>query len=143
MASALRPSLPMRSGFSLVEILVAAGLLVTLVVPVLMFNQRGVIEAGVTQEELLGRQLLMDLCERYKAANPDDLKAIAADPSILERDDMLIPLRGGGLQFARRVDLQENMDGVVGLHRVTFSVAWTSRHRKPQVASLSRLIHWH
>lgn len=133
----------MRNGFSLMEILVAAGLLVTLVVPVLMFNQRGVVEAGVTQEELLGRQLLMDLCERYKASSPDELKAIAADPTKLERDDMLIPLRGGGLQFGRRVDFQENMDGVAGLHRVTFTVAWTSRHRKPQVASLSRLIHWH
>jgi hypothetical protein len=138
----------MRKAFSLLEIMVAAGLLVTLVIPVLMFNQRGVIEAGVTQEELIGRQLLMDLCERFKNSSPEDLQAVERDPSMLDRDDMLIPLRAGaagnsGMAFARRVEIEENMDGVAGLHRVTFTVAWTSRHRKAQVAKLSRLIHWH
>ena len=133
-------------GFSIVELAVAAGLLVTLVVPVVIFNQRGVIEAGVTQEELMGRQMLMDLCERYKAASPEELAVLVNDPSKIERDDLVIPQRDASntpFRFARRVELELNMDGVSGLHRVTFKVAWTSRHRKPQVAVLSRLIHWH
>lgn len=144
MASGLRRRSPMnRQAFSLMEILVAAGLLISLVVPVISFNQRGVIEAGVTQEELTGRSLLMDLCERYKACSPEELEALAADPAKIERDDYVTPQRAGGMRFARAVTIQKNMDGVAGLHRVTFSVAWTSRHRPPQVASLSRLIHWH
>lgn len=134
----------MRRGFSLMEVMIAVGLLATLLIPVLIFNQRGVVEAGVTQEELLGRQLLMDLCERYKAASPDELAALA-NPAQLERDDLLIPLRVAptGMRFARSVTLERNVGGQVGLHAVTFTVAWSSRQRKPQVASLVRLIHWH
>jgi hypothetical protein len=137
-----------RGGFSLTEIMVAAGLLTALLVPVLVFNQRGLIESGVTQEELLGRQLLMDLCERYKASSPDQLKQAANHPERFDTDDYLIPLKRKGedspmIRFARRVEFTPDLDGVKGLHKVTFRVAWTSRHRKNQSASLSRLIHWH
>lgn len=120
-----------RGGFSLAEMAVAAGLIASLLVPVLIFSQRGVVEAGAIQEELMGRQLLMDLCERYKAASPEELAQVAAHPD---------PASGG---YALAVELERNVDGVEGLHRVTFSVAWASRHRPPQRASLSRLIHWH
>lgn len=134
-------------GFSLAEIVVATGLLVTLLIPVLVFNQRGVVEAGVTQEELVGRQILMDLCERYKAASPEELEELARDPSKIDRDDLLVPLRtaahGTPFRFARAVEIKRNLDGVVGLHGVTFVVAWTSRHRPAQRATLQRLIHWH
>lgn len=120
-----------RNGFSLAEMAVAAGLIASLLVPVLIFSQRGVVEAGAIQEELLGRQLLMDLCERYKSASPEELAQVAAHPEDAQ------------LGFARAVELERNVDGVEGLHRVTFTVAWTSRHRPNQRASLSRLIHWH
>lgn len=136
-----------RSGFSLAEMAVAAGLIASLLVPVLIFSQRGVVEAGVTQEELLGRQLLMDLCERYKAASPDELAQVAAHPERIEQDDYVTPLKretdARPFRFARAIGLERNVDGVDGLHRVTFTVAWTSRHRPNQRATLSRLIHWH
>jgi hypothetical protein len=135
-----------RRGFNLTELMIASGLIVTFLVPVLIFNQRGVIEAGVTQEELMGRQLVMDLCERFKAASPDELQGFAEDPGKIESDPMLIPVRGTpqeGMAFERRVEFERNYQGEVGLHKATFVVAWASRHRKPQVAKLSRLIHWH
>lgn len=135
-----------RRGFNLTELMIASGLIVTFLVPVLIFNQRGVFEAGVTQEELMGRQLLMDLCERYKSSKPDDLQALVDDPSKIDSDPMLIPLRGSpqeGMAYERRVEFERNYQGEVGLHKATFVVTWASRSRKPQAAKLSRLIHWH
>lgn len=145
-------------GVSIVEIAVAAGLLVTGLLPVVLLCHRGLVEAGVTQEEILGRQLLMDLCERYKSAKPADLRRVAAGPELIEKDLALAfservqaflartqpgSVTASGLRMRRSVDFEESYGGEEGLHRVRFNVSWASRNRPVQTVSLSRLLHYH
>jgi prepilin-type N-terminal cleavage/methylation domain-containing protein len=139
------------AGFSLVEVLIASAILAACLLPVVAFAQRGVVESGATQEDLLGRQILMDLCERYKASDPAELKRVAADPDLIESDSLLTPLRpavrqdgaASGVTFRRSIGFVENHESVAGIHKITFTVAWASRGGKARRASLSRLIHWH
>lgn len=156
----------MRRAFSLVEVLIAAVLLVVCLVPVLTFSQRGIVESGAIQEDLLAHRLLMDMSERFKASTPEELQRFAADPTLLRRDNLLLPLakmreiaaadgeaRGGGRgdgagrrwrrQFTRRLYFTQDVDGQAGLHKVTFEVTCESKHRGPMKATLSRVIHYH
>jgi hypothetical protein len=133
---------------ALIEVLIAATLLTTALLPVIALSQRGITESGVTQEDLLGRQLVMDLCERYKTAPPAELEQVAARPELIDADGLLIPLRQAandqpGLDFVRRVEFVRDIQGVSGLHKVTFRVHWAGRGGKVRSAELTRLIHFH
>jgi prepilin-type N-terminal cleavage/methylation domain-containing protein len=145
-----------RAGFSLIEVLVASAILAACIIPVVVFAQRNLTESAVTQEEILGRQILMDLCERYKTSHPMELERVRDDPSLILRDRLLQPLnvasqsvaasaraQVGALDLQRRVYFERNFNGIDGIHRVRFEVSWNSRRGWRQVASLSRLIHVH
>lgn len=143
-----------RQAFTLVEILIASTILVACMLPVITLSQRVLATAESGQEDLLARHLVIDMCERYKTVALADLRAAAADPAALERDDLLLPLawRGAGskekrlagdvLRLQRFVKLDENA-GSAGLHRVTFGVTWLTRRRQTRTVSLTRLIHVH
>lgn len=143
-----------RRGFSLVEILIASSILVVCMLPVISLSQRVLSETQSGQEDLLARNLVIDLCERFKTVPLAELRTMAADPAELERDNLLLPVawRGEGssqkklagdvLRLKRAIKLEENT-GQEGLHRVTFSVTWTTRKRQSRTVGLTRLIHVH
>lgn len=143
-----------RRGFSLVEILIASTILVVCMLPVITLSQRVLSETESGQEDLLARHLVIDMCERYKTVPLAELRNAAANPAALEQDDLLLPMswRGEGskekklagdvLRLKRSVKLDENA-GEAGLHRVTFSVTWTTRKRQVRTVGLTRLIHSH
>lgn len=143
-----------RRGFTLVEILIASSILVACMLPVITLSQRVLATAESGQEDLLARHLVIDMCERYKTAPLTELRAAAADPAALERDELLLPLAwraegskerrlaGDVLRLRRTVSLEENV-GQAGLHRVTFGVTWMTRRHQSRTVSLTRLIHQH
>lgn len=135
-------------GFTILEILVASSVLVILLIPVLMVSQRGTQDAGSTREDLLARKLVIDMCERFKRAKPDELKRLAADPAALEQDAQLASTDStlaepGGLRLKRQLEFSENFDGIPGVHRLRFEVSWAPRSGRSRSISLSRLIHAH
>lgn len=123
----------------------ASTLLALCVLPVVGFSQRNVTESAVLKDDLIARQVLMDLCERYRESEPDELVRVAADPARIDRDYLLQPLgrvsAPPGMQ--RSLAIARDMDGVRGLHGVTFTVEWTSRDGKRRRLTLDRLIHAH
>lgn len=143
-----------RRGFSLVEILIASTILVMCMLPVITLSQHVLVETEGGQEDLLARHLVIDMCERFKTVPLPELRAAAADPAALERDELLLPLAwrdagsrekklaGDVLRLKRSVMLEENA-GQPGLHRVTFAVTWMTRRRQTRTVGLTRLIHAH
>ena len=81
-----------KDGFSMIEVVTAAAILITCLLPVVVLSQQGLSESGWTQEELLGGQLLMDMSERYKGFSPEELRGLAANPALLEQDTLLQPM---------------------------------------------------
>lgn len=124
-----------RNGFSLVEMVIAAALLGGCLIPVIGLSHRGLTEAESTREGVFARQALMDLCERYKAEEPAELARIAADPTLIERDALLQPVRAN---LRRTVTFTPDLGGVTGLHEVVFEVSWSGRR-----LALHRLVHAH
>ena len=143
-----------KAGFSLIEILIASSILVACMIPVITLSQRVLTEAESGQEDLLARHLVIDMCERFKTLPVAEIRAAAANPASLERDELLIPLawRGGGskeshlagdvLHLTRSIKLEENQ-GEQGLHRVTFTVTWMTRKHHARSVGLTRIIHDH
>ena len=143
-----------RGAFSLVEILVASSILVACMIPVIGLSQRVLSETEAGQEDLLAKHLLIDMCERYKSVALAEIRAAAANPQVLEKDDLLNPLfwrtgkstvshlAGDVLKLTRTIRLEENA-GEQGLHRVTFVVSWTSRQHRNREVTLTRLLHDH
>lgn len=125
--------------------LVAAAILGFCVVPVMAVSQRGVTEAAALRDELLSRQILIDLCERYKDADPPELLKVAANPALIAADPLLLPLNHvdapRGLE--RRLSLVRDLDGATGLHQLSFEVTWNDRNGRRRQLSLDRLIHAH
>jgi len=150
----MRP-LSNAKGFSLLEVLVASVVLVVCLLPVVTLSQRGLTETMINQEELLCRQILIDLCERYKTVSPKELQFLSENPGSFDDDPFLLPLKHqkvaplagqgnaqtAGLNIRRRISVNENLDGTVGLHRVRFEVTWTSCRGRDQTVSLTKLIH--
>jgi len=143
-------------GFSLVEVLVACAILTTCLLPVVVLSQRGLTESATTQEEILGRQILMDMCDRFKACSPADLEKVAQNPQLIKDDPLLQPLRNAradmaargtaqmaGLKIDRKLYFDKEWKGVLGMHRLRFEVSWDSRRGVRQTIYLSRLIHCH
>jgi len=147
----IRTPLPTSSrnhrGFSMLEIMIAVALMAFCLIPVLLFNQRNLVEAGVTQEEIVARQLLINMCERFKHEDPAILARLEAQPDLIEGDDFITRIpesQKAFLNIQRLVDFEKNYHNNDGIHRVTFQVRWTSpRRKKERILSLSRLIHWH
>lgn len=137
------------AGLSFVEILVATLLITAFAIPVIVLSQRGLVEAGDTQEAIIVRQVSINLSERFRRSRPDELRRVAAQPQLLDSDGLLMPLDqarglgGRGMQIQRWVGLVEDLDGQRGLHRVDYIVSWSSPSHRLQTLSLSRLIHWH
>jgi hypothetical protein len=134
-----------RGGFSLSEILVAAALLSLCLLPVVGLSQRSLTESEATREDVIARQVLMDLCERFKGEDPAQLARVAAEPERIERDALLQPLHGvaATLGLQRRLSFTQDADGVAGLHELVFEVSWTGRRKKPRRLALHRLVHAH
>lgn len=134
-----------RRAFSLIEAMVAVAVLACAVLPVVALSQRGVTEAAVLRDEVLARQLLIDLSERYKDADPEELARVAADRRIIEKDPMLQPLErlGAPAGLRRGLSLVRDLDGASGLHQLSFEVIWNDRTGRRRRVSLERLIHAH
>jgi hypothetical protein len=140
-----------QRAFTVLEVMIAVVLMTVCLVPVVAFNQRNLIEAGATKEEILARQYLLNLCERFKNENPEYIKRVQDDPSLLDQDFLVLKIREkasesgqGEIAFQRGLNIQLNHEGNNGLHRVTFWVRWKSAARKvDRELRLSRLIHWH
>ena len=143
-----------RSAVSLVEVLVASAILAMCLIPVIAFSQRGLSESGHTQQEILGRLLLMDFCERFKGCPLVQLKQVAvaltADPHHLDKDPLLIPKKSIVPRFlkdiVRSLTVEENAKSLNGLHRVTFKVSYTRTSVTKDVERsmfLQRVIHEH
>lgn len=134
-----------REGFSMLEIMVAVGLLAVCLTPVVAFNQRSLAESGVTLEEMIARQAIINMCERYKNETPEVLRDLAADPAAIGQDPFLIDLEGArAYGFSRHIAFVENAGGNPGLHEIAFEVRWKSARRKvDRSLKLVRLVHWH
>lgn len=134
-----------REGFSMLEIMVAVGLLAVCLTPVVAFNQRSLSESGVTLEEMIARQAIINMCERYKNESPEVLRDLAASPDAIGQDPFLIDLDGArAYGFSRHISFVENSGGNSGLHEITFEVRWKSARRKvDRSLKIVRLIHWH
>lgn len=140
-----------REAFSVLEVMIAVSLMAFCLVPVVAFNQRNLVEAGATKEEILARQYLINLCERFKNENPEYIKRVQDDPSLLDQDFLVLKIREKAaesgqnqINFQRGLSIQIDHEGNAGLHRVTFWVRWKSTARKiDRELRLSRLIHWH
>lgn len=134
-----------RAGLSLAEMVVAGCLLTCGLLPVVAFSQRGLTEAGSTREEILARQALIDLSERFKGEDPAELTRAASDPRWVEGDSLLKPFTGvaATLGMKRAIAFEKNVDGVTGLHEVVFSVSWNGHRKKPRTMALHRLVHAH
>src|ERR1700761_6080060 len=67
-----------RVGFTMVEILIATAILGLCFVPVLMHSRQATFETEESQENLLARHYLMDIVERFRDSNLDELRPLAA-----------------------------------------------------------------
>lgn len=90
---------------------------------------------------MLARKLVIDMCERFKRAKPDELRRYAADPGALEQDGLLATTDSSSLK--RQLDFSENYDGIPGVHRIRLAATWEARSGRTRSISLSRLIHAH
>jgi prepilin-type N-terminal cleavage/methylation domain-containing protein len=94
---------PVRSrGFSLLEVVVAVGLLSFCLLPIITHSRQTVKETEFSQEDLIARHFLIDLVERFKGSSVEELKKLppvesdlplGSEPVILSRDDILAERR--------------------------------------------------
>jgi len=130
--------MPRNTGFSLLEVMMAVGITAFCLVPVMVFSQRGLTESAFTRQEILGRMLLIDFCERFKSCRIEELKKVASslagNPHYLDSDDYLIPRKSMCPQFLkdiqRSLTVEENAKDKNGtpvnaLHIVRFGVKFT------------------
>lgn len=134
------------------EIMVAVGLLAIALTPVVAFNQKSLTDTANTLEEMIARQAIINMCERYKNETPETLQSLSANPEMIDQDSLLVDLEGASrYSFKRRIQFRENVRGntgpaarIDGLHEVTFEVTWNSGRREvTRSLKLVRLIHWH
>lgn len=88
----------MRRGVTLIEIVVAVGILAFCFLPIMQFSRQNIRETQVSQEDLLARHFLIDMVERFKGASLAELKKLPTselptplgqDPPYLKNDDIL------------------------------------------------------
>jgi len=65
-----------NQGFSFTEILVAVALLALCLLPVMNLSTSTVRESSLSREDILARHLLMDLVERYRDSDLDELERL-------------------------------------------------------------------
>jgi hypothetical protein len=87
-----------RSGVTLIEIVVAVGILAFCFLPIMQFSRQNIRETQVSQEDLLARHFLIDMVERFKGASLEELKRLPAsvlptplgnDGPVVAGDDLL------------------------------------------------------
>jgi prepilin-type N-terminal cleavage/methylation domain-containing protein len=77
-----------KRGFTLLEIMIAVTLLAACFVPILMHSQQTVKETGESQENLLARHFLLDMVERWRDANLDELRLLPkTEPNVVLGSD--------------------------------------------------------
>lgn len=70
----------MRSGVTLIEILIAVAILAFAFIPILSHSRGTILETEISQESLLARHFLIDMVERFKGSTPDELDSLTSAP---------------------------------------------------------------
>lgn len=65
---------PTRKAFTLLEIMIAVGILAFAFIPILTHSQATVKETEDSQEQLIARHFLMDMTERFRGSSLEELR---------------------------------------------------------------------
>ncbi len=146
-------------GFSMVEILVAVAVMALGLLPVMNVATASLRETSMTREDILVRNVALDLLERYAAAPASQLETAAntdrsdeeaeeaiAQDSVLnggEASESMNALNALGepLTVTRRVDFEKDGGGTAGLSLLTVKVTFASQTRGEKSVVMYRFIY--